>query len=59
MKRVVRRYLLGECGAVTTDWVVLTASIAFLAVATVSTVKAGLVEIGPAISAEIDNQMPS
>lgn len=54
----VRIFLRSESGAVTADWVVLSAVAMFAAAATVMSVKASAVEFGPRISAEIESQLP-
>lgn len=57
MQRFVRRFLKGECGAITADWVVITAAIAIFASATILSIRTYVVAFGPAISEEIDKQM--
>ena len=46
MKDSLKRFLCNDNGAVSVDWVVLTASVVFLAVSTVAVVQAASVSTG-------------
>lgn len=54
---IVSEFVGQEDGAVTADWVVLTAAVVGLAAAAVVSVQVATTAMGPAISAEIENQM--
>ena len=45
MKKITKRFLIDDCGAVTVDWVVLTALIVGLAAAAFSSVEGGVAEL--------------
>ncbi len=57
MFRTIKRYFKGECGAITVDWVVITAAIVVFAAATILSIRSYVVVFGPAISEQIDKQM--
>ena len=57
MKRFVCHFRRDEGGAVTSDWVVISAGIVLFSAATVFSVRTYAVALGPAISEEIDRQM--
>lgn len=59
MKNHIRDFMQDESGAVTVDWVVLTAAVGLLAAATVFTVKNSAIALGPRIANELDRQMPN
>ena len=54
---MLKTFACDESGAVTSDWVVLTAAIMGLAAISVASVEAAVTALGPAISQEIENQM--
>ena len=56
--KITKRFKDDEDGAVTVDWVVLTAAIVGLAVAVLASVRAATVTLGDRISQEIDKQLP-
>ena len=56
--KITKRFKEDEDGAVTVDWVVLTAAIVGLAVAVLASVRAATVTLGDRISQEIDKQLP-
>ncbi len=56
--KITKRFKDDEDGAVTVDWVVLTAAIVGLGVAVLASVKSATTQLGSRISAEIDNQLP-
>ena len=49
----IKTFAAGESGAVTVDWVVLTAAIVGLGIAVVTSVRSGVVDIGATISASL------
>lgn len=55
--KITKRFKKDEDGAVTVDWVVLTAAIVGLGVAVLASVKSATVTLGDRISQEIDNQV--
>lgn len=55
--KITKRFKKDEDGAVTVDWVVLTAAIVGLGVAVLASVKSATVTLGDRISQEIDNQL--
>ena len=55
--KVTKRFKNDEDGAVTVDWVVLTAAIVGLGVAVLASVKSATSTLGTRISQEIDNQL--
>lgn len=59
MQSVITKFLRGESGAVTVDWVVLTAGIVGLAIAIVVPIGESSVEQSSAISTTIDDQTVS
>jgi Flp pilus assembly pilin Flp len=56
--KITKRFKDDEDGAVTVDWVVLTAAVVGLGVAVLASVKSATTTLGGRISAEIDNQLP-
>jgi Flp pilus assembly pilin Flp len=50
---MIKNFHNDESGAVTVDWVVLTAAVVGLGFAVLGTVKSGLQELGSAISTEV------
>jgi Flp pilus assembly pilin Flp len=57
MQRILRRFVRNEAGAVTVDWVVLTAGIVGLGVGVISIMADGPVNIGNAISGRLANNI--
>lgn len=55
--KLTKRFKNDEDGAVTVDWVVLTAAIVGLGVAVLASVRGATVSLGERISTEIDNQI--
>ena len=55
--KITKRFKKDEDGAVTVDWVVLTAAIVGLGVAVLASVRSATVTLGDRISQEIDNQV--
>ena len=55
MKQIVRKFLRAEDGAVTVDWVVLTAAVVALAVALVLTLQNGSVGVSAGVEAFMTN----
>ena len=55
--KITKRFKDDEDGAVTVDWVVLTAAIVGLGVAVLASVKSATSDLGSRISNEIDNQL--
>ena len=55
--KITKRFKKDEDGAVTVDWVVLTAAIVGLGVAVLASVRSATVGLGIKISEEIDNQV--
>ncbi len=55
--KITKRFKKDEDGAVTVDWVVLTAAIVGLGVAVIASVRSATTELGVRISEEIGNQM--
>ena len=53
-----RRFRHGESGAVTADWVVLSAAVIIAAAATLASVKNGALALAPVISEEVSAQLP-
>jgi Flp pilus assembly pilin Flp len=56
--KLTKRFKDDEDGAVTVDWVVLTAAIVGIAVAVVASIRTATVGLGGFISTEIDKQLP-
>ena len=56
--KITKRFKDDEDGAVTVDWVVLTAAIVGLGVAVLASVKSATTTLGTRISTEIDKQLP-
>jgi len=50
MKSMIKTFIANESGAVTVDWVVLTAAIVGLGLAVISTVRTGVGSLGTDIS---------
>lgn len=59
MKQQIKTYLTEESGAVTVDWVVLTAAVVGLGVAGVSTVQDGVTSLATDISSAISSKAVS
>ena len=57
MIKFIKKFRKDEDGAVTVDWVVLTAAIVGLGVAVLASVRSATVTLGDRISQEIDNQV--
>jgi Flp pilus assembly pilin Flp len=55
--KITKRFKKDEDGAVTVDWVVLTAAIVGLGVAVIASVRTATESLGDRISEEIENQM--
>ena len=55
--KITKRFKDDEDGAVTVDWVVLTAAIVGLGVAVMASVRSATTGLGDRISEEIDNQI--
>ncbi len=55
--KITKRFKDEEEGAVTVDWVVLTAAIVGLGVAVLNSVRSATVSLGERISEEIENQV--
>ena len=55
--KITKRFKDDEDGAVTVDWVVLTAAIVGLGVAVIGSVRTATSALGERISTEIDNQV--
>ncbi|MEM6824244.1 MAG: hypothetical protein AAGB18_02600 [Pseudomonadota bacterium] len=55
--KITKRFKNDEDGAVTVDWVVLTAAIVGLGVAVLASVRSATITLGDRISQEIDNQV--
>ena len=55
--KITKRFKDDEDGAVTVDWVVLTAAIVGLGVAVLASVRSATTTLGERISQEIDNQV--
>ena len=58
MKYILNRYLVKEDGAVTVDWVVLTAAVVALAVAAYTAISDGSLALTDETSTFIENQSP-
>ena len=56
--KITKRFKDDEDGAVTVDWVVLTAAIVGLGVAVLASVRTATSQLGERISQEIDKQLP-
>ena len=56
--KITKRFKDDEDGAVTVDWVVLTAAIVGLGVAVLASVRSATTTLGDRISTEIDKQLP-
>ena len=56
--KIFKRFKTEEDGAVTVDWVVLTAAIVGVAVAVVASVRTATSTLGASISVEVDKQLP-
>ena len=56
--KITKRFKDDEDGAVTVDWVVLTAAVVGLGVAVLASVRSASVQLGDRISTEIDKQLP-
>jgi Flp pilus assembly pilin Flp len=56
--KITKRFKDDEDGAVTVDWVVLTAAIVGLGVAVLASVRSATTTLGSRISTEIDKQLP-
>ena len=56
--KITKRFKDDEDGAVTVDWVVLTAAVVGLGVAVLASVKSATTTLGSRISTEIDKQLP-
>lgn len=54
--KITKRFKKDEDGAVTVDWVVLTAAIVGLGVAVLASVRSATTSLGERISTEINNQ---
>lgn len=55
MKALIKNFVADESGAVTVDWVVLTAAIVGLGIAVMSSISSGLEDL----SGDIENQLTS
>ncbi|MEM1064066.1 MAG: hypothetical protein AAF771_10595 [Pseudomonadota bacterium] len=55
--KLAKRFQKDEDGAVTVDWVVLTAAIVGLAIAVIASVRGGVNSLGQNISERIESQM--
>ena len=53
----IRSYLADEDGAVTVDWVVLTAALVGLAIAVLAAVETGLADLSGDIASELQNDI--
>jgi Flp pilus assembly pilin Flp len=56
--KLFKRFKKDEDGAVTVDWVVLTAAIVGLGVAVIASVRTATTDLGTRISERIDQEMP-
>jgi len=56
--KLTKRFKNEEDGAVTVDWVVLTAAIVGLAVAVIASVRSATTTLGDRISSEVVKQLP-
>lgn len=56
--KLCKRFKKDEDGAVTVDWVVLTAAIVGLGVAVIASVRTATTDLGERISTRIDQEMP-
>jgi Flp pilus assembly pilin Flp len=56
--KITKRFKDDEDGAVTVDWVVLTAAVVGLGVAVLASVRSATTTLGSRISTEIDKQLP-
>ncbi|KAA9010308.1 Flp family type IVb pilin [Histidinibacterium aquaticum] len=56
MQKFIKKFRRDEDGAVTVDWVVLTAAIVGLGVAVMGTVKGGVEDLGDKISSSLSSQ---
>ncbi len=56
MKKLLTRFRRDEDGAVTVDWVVLTAAIVGLGIAVMTTVGGGTTTLGDTISTQLGSQ---
>lgn len=54
---LIKKFHQDESGAVTVDWVVLTAAVVGLGIAVLSTVKGGVDALGSKISTELANSV--
>ena len=59
MKNLINAFVKDEDGAVTVDWVVLTAAVVGIAIAVAATIKSGLNSAATSISAGIGTQVTS
>jgi Flp pilus assembly pilin Flp len=57
IKSLVRRFSSDEDGAVTVDWVVLTAALVGLAIAVLAAVETGLADLSGDISSELQKDI--
>ena len=55
--KITKRFQEDEDGAVTVDWVVLTAAVVGLGIAVVASVRTASEQLGTRISQEIDKQL--
>lgn len=55
----IKTFTADESGAVTVDWVVLTAAIVGLGIAVVASVRGGVEDLGTSISSALDAGIPS
>ncbi|NBD29955.1 MAG: hypothetical protein GVY31_07950 [Alphaproteobacteria bacterium] len=56
MKRIFERFRRDECGAVTVDWVVLTAAIVGLGIGVIAVIAQGATDKSTGLGAHLSNQ---
>ena len=59
MMKLIKNFRNDECGAVTVDWVVLTAAVVGLAVAAYSSIEGGATGLTASTSTYMGSQAPS